>query len=69
MVANRSQCDTTTYNYAVGANTVNASRAHVDGGFIVGGPIKDLRDQENELAKNGEPWDSNNTIFMHWFGM
>ncbi|KAK4494638.1 hypothetical protein PRZ48_013994 [Zasmidium cellare] len=67
--AEASRCGTTTYNYAVGANMVNASRAHVAGGFKVGGPIKDLRDQEKEFAKNDVLWVSENTIFIHWFGI
>lgn len=68
VAANASSCGAITYNYAMGANTVNASRAHA-GEFGVAGPVIDMVAQEKEFAKNDEPWDSDNSIFMHWFGM
>lgn len=62
------------YNFAVGANPVNYSRAQFSQQYIVQGPVKDFRDQQAQFEilnrnKAALGWNSTNSLFISFFGI
>ncbi|KAF2208519.1 carbohydrate esterase family 16 protein, partial [Cercospora zeae-maydis SCOH1-5] len=62
------------YNFAVGANPVNYSRAQFSPQYIVQGPIKDFRDQQGQFEilnrnKRTLGWNTTNSLFLSFFGV